>query len=68
MGGAGHPTGGAIMTDVDRYGPDLSRVRPRLGERFPDVTLRDAFGRELDLHAARGSRAALVVFIRSASW
>lgn len=41
---------------------------PDVGTRFPDVVLPDQQGRALDLHAARGSRPALVVFYRSASW
>ncbi len=47
---------------------DFSEVGPAVGSRFPDVRLRDQTGASLDLHDARGSRPALVVFFRSASW
>jgi peroxiredoxin len=47
---------------------DFSEVGPRVGERFPDVTLADQHGSTVDLHAARGKRRAIVVFYRSASW
>ncbi len=47
---------------------DFSAIGPAVGERFPDVTLPDQHGRAVDLHAARGSRPALVIFHRSAKW
>ena len=47
---------------------DFERVGPRVGERFPDVKLPDQHGREIDLHATRRGRRALVVVYRSASW
>jgi peroxiredoxin len=47
---------------------DFERVGPRVGERFPDVRLPDQHGREVDLHAARHGRPALVVVYRSAAW
>ena len=47
---------------------DFSSVGPTVGARFPDVRLPDQHGREVDLHAARAGRRALVVFYRSASW
>ena len=47
---------------------DFERVGPRVGERFPDVRLPDQHGQEIDLHAARRGRRALVVVYRSASW
>ncbi|HEY8648958.1 MAG TPA: hypothetical protein VIM50_06225 [Candidatus Limnocylindria bacterium] len=43
-------------------------LAPQVGERFPDVILPDQGGRAVDLHAARGTRKALVVFYRSARW
>lgn len=48
--------------------PNLDEIGPRLGERFPDIRLRDQNGLELDLHQERDGHKALVVFIRSASW
>lgn len=47
---------------------DFSAIGPAVGERFPDITLPDQHGNAVDLHAARGSRPALVVFHRSAKW
>lgn len=47
---------------------DFSIIGPKLGERFPDVTLPDQHGQLVDLHAARGRGKALVVFNRSAKW
>jgi peroxiredoxin len=47
---------------------DFSQVGPAVGERFPDVVLPDQDGSQVDLHAARGNRRAMIVFYRSASW
>jgi peroxiredoxin len=47
---------------------DFTRIGPAVGSRFPDVRLPDQTGRLVDLHAARGSRSALVVIYRSAKW
>jgi peroxiredoxin len=47
---------------------EFETIGPRVGERFPDVTLPDQHGRMVDLHAARGNDRALVVFYRSALW
>lgn len=41
---------------------------PAVGERLPGFVLTDQFGREVDLHAARGARRALLLFHRSARW
>ena len=41
---------------------------PKVGDRFPDVRLPDQQGTAVDLHAARGTRRAVVVFHRSARW
>ena len=47
---------------------DIDAVGPRQGERFPDVVLPNQYGEQVDLHAKRGGRPALVVFHRSAAW
>lgn len=47
---------------------DFTTIGPKLGERFPDVTLPDQHGQLVDLHTARGRGKALVVFYRSARW
>jgi cytochrome oxidase Cu insertion factor (SCO1/SenC/PrrC family) len=41
---------------------------PEVGERLPDFTLPDAYGRPVSLHADRDGRPAVVVFYRSAVW
>ncbi len=41
---------------------------PSLGAPFPEVKLADQHGDEVDLHAARGGRRAVIVFHRSAQW
>jgi len=47
---------------------DFNLVGPRVGSRFPDVTLLDQHGQIVDLHGHRGNRQAAVIFYRSASW
>ncbi len=47
---------------------DFDAIGPRVGERFPDVTLPDQTGRAVDLHADRAGSRALVLFHRSARW
>jgi peroxiredoxin len=47
---------------------DFAGIGPNEGERFPEIRLPDHTGVVVDLHAARGSRKALVVFYRSADW
>lgn len=47
---------------------NFDKIGPRVGSRFPDVTLPDQHGRMVDLHTARGNRRALILFLRSASW
>ena len=41
---------------------------PEVGDRLPDFRLPDAYGREVEFHADRGSAKAVVVFFRSAVW
>ncbi len=47
---------------------DFTRIGPAVGSRFSDIRLPDQTGHVVDLHAARGSRPALVVVYRSAKW
>ena len=56
------------MATVTDFGIDFSTIGPAVGERFPDVILPDQHSNLVHLHQARGSRRALVVFHRSASW
>ena len=48
--------------------PQDREVGPKLGERLPDFSLPDAFGRTVNFHAAREGQPAAVVFFRSAVW
>ena len=41
---------------------------PEVGDHLPDFRLPDINGREVALHADRGSAKAVVVFFRSAVW
>lgn len=56
----GHP-GRAGLPDGASTGPDI-------GERLPDFTLPDAFGKTIQFHEDRGTAKAAVVFYRSAVW
>ena len=47
---------------------DFGSIGPPVGQRFPDVVLPDQHGNQVDLHAARGDRRALIIFHRSARW
>jgi hypothetical protein len=41
---------------------------PAIGEKLPDFTLPDAYGKPLRFHEARGKSRAVLVFFRSAVW
>lgn len=57
------------MATPDGLAPiDFTAVGPRVGERFPDISLPDQHGTTIDLHEHRAGRRALVVFHRSADW
>lgn len=47
---------------------DFGQIGPPVGQRFPDLVLPNQRGELVDLHARRGTRRALVLFHRSASW
>ncbi len=47
---------------------DFANLGPGLGERFPDVTLKDQTRHLVDLHGDRAGREAVVLFHRSARW
>lgn len=47
---------------------DFTSIGPNVGDRFPDIRLPDQRGDNVDIHAARAGRPALVVFYRSARW
>ena len=41
---------------------------PDIGERLPEITLRDQFGDVVNVEQVRGDRRALVLFHRSLQW
>ena len=41
---------------------------PEIGERLPEINLRDQHGNWVNLEQARGNRRALVLFHRSVRW
>ena len=41
---------------------------PEVGDVFPDIVTTDQFGATVDVHAARGSGPAVVVFSRATVW
>ena len=41
---------------------------PEIGEPVPDFSLPDQFGNLVHYAAAKGSKKALILFYRSASW
>jgi peroxiredoxin len=47
---------------------DFDHVGPGVGTIFPDVTLPDQHGNQIDLHEHRAGRRAAVAFYRSADW
>ena len=47
---------------------DVSKLGPQVGERVPDLSLVDQFGKTRNLRAIVGARGAMLVFIRSADW
>jgi len=57
-----------VTTPSDDTQPSHERIGPAIGERFPDVVLPDQYGAQIDVHAARGQRPALIIFYRSARW
>jgi hypothetical protein len=47
---------------------DVSKLGPQVGERVPDFSLIDQFGKTRNLRSIVGARGAMLVFIRSADW
>lgn len=48
--------------------PDGAPTGPEIGERLPDFTLPDAFGRHVRFHEDRAGSKAVLLFFRSAVW
>ncbi len=47
---------------------DVSRLGPQVGERVPDFSLTDQFGKLWTLSSITGEQGAIIVFYRSADW
>lgn len=47
---------------------DFATVGPAVGVRFPDLTLPNQHGEQVELHERRAGRRAAVIFHRSADW
>lgn len=47
---------------------DTSRIGPAIGQRVPDFSGRDQFGREHTLASSLGAKGVMLVFFRSADW
>jgi hypothetical protein len=47
---------------------DLSAIGPKVGDRVPDFTGVDQFGRTHALASSLGEKGAMLVFFRSADW
>ena len=56
----GHPVRASLPTDAP--------TGPAVGDRLPDFSLPDAFGRVVNFHEDRGVSKAALVFYRSAVW
>ena len=47
---------------------DTSRIGPTIGQRVPDFSGTDQFGRTHTLASSLGAKGAMLVFFRSADW
>ena len=56
----GHPVRASLPTDAP--------TGPAIGDRLPDFSLPNAFGRVVNFHEDRGVSKAALVFYRSAVW
>ena len=56
----GHPVRASLPADAP--------TGPAIGDRLPDFSLPDAFGRLVNFHKDRGVSKAALVFYRSAVW
>jgi hypothetical protein len=56
----GHPVRASLPTDAP--------TGPAIGDRLPNFSLPDAFGRVVNFHEDHGESKAALVFYRSAVW
>jgi hypothetical protein len=47
---------------------DTSRIGPQVGQRVPEFSGTDQFGRTHTLRSSLGAKGAMLVFFRSADW
>jgi hypothetical protein len=47
---------------------ELGSIGPKVGERVPDFSATDQFGRTQNLQTVLGAAGAMIVFYRSADW
>jgi cytochrome oxidase Cu insertion factor (SCO1/SenC/PrrC family) len=47
---------------------DTSAIGPRIGQRVPDFSGTDQYGRQHTLASSMGAKGAMLVFFRSADW
>jgi hypothetical protein len=47
---------------------DISKIGPQVGQRIPDFSGTDQFGRKHTLVSSLGAKGAMLVFFRSADW
>ena len=66
LGGTFAPALGQVARVPERI--DVSRRGPQVGERVPDFSLKDQYGRTQTLQSIMGPRGAMLVFQRSADW
>ena len=47
---------------------EVSKLGPQVGERVPDFSLKDQYGKVQTLKSIMGPKGAMLVFVRSADW
>ena len=47
---------------------DVSKLGPQVGDRPPEFSLKDQFGKTQTIESIMGPKGAMLVFVRSADW
>jgi len=59
----------SVMAQSSQRTPiQVSKLGPQVGERVPDFSLKDQFGKTATLQSIMGAKGAMLVFFRSADW
>ena len=58
----------SVYSQQPREKVDLSKLGPQVGQRVPDFSLTDQFGKVQTLTSIMGPKGAMLVFFRSADW